>query len=349
MLPIDAEQGLKDIVNGFYDPLQKITDSMGVFKGYASAGQRRESICAAPVHDITDFKQSIDGLIHVKDNLNEWLKHWNDNKSKIRLNATGWNELCNATGLAGANNQCTDEKSAKTYFTNLFLQSNSDSTKMVSKLIGTSIHLEQILAEKNDVMPTVIDALDRLQKDKILSGEAFQKFSKYIRFFGMLADATTGEEVKGILESFTLPAVSFYLKRESGHHLMLSSYFGFAQNMNKKNEIDESNSGFFVPVGLEYTFDKKTFGMNYDGALSIMVSPFDFGYPVNLKLNGTSENIEFDEIVAPSITIAYGFKEYPIVVGFGVQKGAKLDGMDTEERVLLFVAFDMPLFSLFDL
>jgi methyl-accepting chemotaxis protein len=333
--PYGATQELEAIVNGFSNPLESITSAMGEFKKYASKANSRDSICAAPIADIDVFKQSINGLVNLKKNLQAWSVHWDKHKDKFNLSA---------------DQQSADLQSAKNEIVKGFEKINKQTSQLVSILEVTGRNLKQINSEQNDVMPTIIEALDLLQKDKVLSNDAFQKFSRYSRFFGMLADATSSEEVKGILQSFTLPAVSFYLKREEGSHLMLTSYFGFALNANQNDGVEKQNNGFFVPVGLEYTLDKKMLGWDYEGAISIMASPFDFGYPVNLKLNGTSEDFEFNEIVAPSVTISYGLKEYPLVFGLGVQKGAKVGpDLDTENRLLLFVAFDMPLFNLFDL
>ena len=77
-----------------------------------------------------------------------------------------------------------------------------------------------------------------------------------------------------------------------------------------------------------------------------MLSPVDFAYPVSLKLNGVEEDVELDEIIAPSISLAYGIKDYPVNIGIAFQKGKRFSVQNQEEkRILLFVAFDMPLFS----
>ena len=180
--------------------------------------------------------------------------------------------------------------------------------------------------------------------------QALWQLSKHIQFFALLSDANTADEVKGILSTFALPQTGFWQKRDSHSHLMVTSYFGAAYNTQSAT-IDEANSknhnnGFYVPVGLEYTFDKDWLGLN-EGAVSLMVSPFDFGYPINLKLNGIEQDFEVDEIFAPSISISYGLQKWPLVLGVAYQKGAKFSAdSDSENRTLLFVAFDMPLFNL---
>lgn len=176
------------------------------------------------------------------------------------------------------------------------------------------------------------------------------KLSKHIQFFALLSDANTADEVKGILSTFALPATGFWQKRTPEPHLMVTSYFGAAYNMKSNvlpgSESNNHNNGFYVPIGLEYTFDRDLLGLS-EGALSIMLAPFDFGYPINLKLNGIEQDFEVDEIFAPSLAVSYGLQKWPLVVGVAYQKGAKFDEQaSSESRMLLFVAFDMPLFNL---
>ena len=80
----------------------------------------------------------------------------------------------------------------------------------------------------------------------------------------------------------------------------------------------------------------------------IVIEPFDFGYPVTLKFNGVTENLKLEDVVAPAAYFTFGFKDYPLNVGLGYQRGAKIQGvMEAEKRILLFIAFDMPLFTLY--
>ena len=74
----------------------------------------------------------------------------------------------------------------------------------------------------------------------------------------------------------------------------------------------------------------------------------DFGYPVSLKLNNVDDEVDLNQIVAPSLSVAYGFRNYPVVVGATYQKGRKdLRSNEFEDFSFLFIAYDMPLFTLF--
>ena len=67
---------------------------------------------------------------------------------------------------------------------------------------------------------------------------------------------------------------------------------------------------------------------------------------LHAEVAGLEEDIELDEIAAPSISLAYGIKDYPVNIGIAFQKGKRYANQNQEEkRVLLFMAFDMPLFA----
>lgn len=96
-------------------------------------------------------------------------------------------------------------------------------------------------------------------------------------------------------------------------------------------------------MGIEWNY-----GREDGGSWSIMLSPIDMAYPVNLKLHGIEDEVELDELVAPSITFAYGFADYPVNVGIAYQRGRTLDDVgESEEGYLIFLSFDMPLLQLF--
>ncbi|MBV1911946.1 MAG: hypothetical protein KUG78_21835 [Kangiellaceae bacterium] len=189
----------------------------------------------------------------------------------------------------------------------------------------------------------------------------FDRLTRHILFFASIADANSASEVKSILKNYTLPSVSFFEKRKEGNHFMITSYLGLAYNLNEEQQAVKTNNGLFAPIGLEYTRGVDWLNGNIRSA-SIMVSPVDFGHPINLKLNDIEKDFELDEIVAPSLTFALGLKDYPLTLGLGYQKGRSLTASSaitngvpsdsnntthqTENRFILFFAFDMPLLNL---
>ncbi len=183
--------------------------------------------------------------------------------------------------------------------------------------------------------------------EKILSEKEFERLSRHVRFFAEVADADTAEDVKSVLTNYTLPSVSFFEKRRGGEHFMITSYLGLTANIDEDDDVDDANDGIFAPIGLEYSYGG--LGWGWFDSISVMASPFDFGYPVNLKLSGTEDKFEFDEVIAPSLTFALGVRDYPLMLGLGYQRGREIEETgQTEDRVLLFVTFDMPLFNLYN-
>ena len=188
-------------------------------------------------------------------------------------------------------------------------------------------------------------SLELLEDSSAFSASSFGRLRNSVMFFASIADASDKEGVKAILTAYTLPAVSYAEKRKQGAGIFVSAYFGMAAaDFDDQGSSEEaSGSGLFAPVGLEWNY-----GTEDGGSWSIMLSPIDMGYPINLKLNGIEDEVELDELIAPSITFAYGFADYPVNLGIGYQRGRTLDDVqEAEEGVLLFLSFDMPLLQLF--
>lgn len=224
-------------------------------------------------------------------------------------------------------------------------------TKMA---VYTSTTLTNVFDEKKQSNESLtlflLELMTQVANDnpELLTNSTYVKTTKYILFFAELADASDDVEVTNILKTYTLPPVSYYKKREAGRHLMVTSYLGVNVNLGSDDFGMESDSDInvFAPIGLEYTFG--WWNRSYIDSLSIMIAPVDFGYPISLKLNGIEEDVELDELIAPSITISAGAKDIPLTYGVGFQSGAKIRNTNQEEnRVFLFIAFDMPLMDLF--
>lgn len=206
----------------------------------------------------------------------------------------------------------------------------------VQKAKAAKTHAEQVLLAiqlLRDVAPAEND-------------ELIQSLRRHVLFFAEVADAKKKEQVKAVLEEYTLPPVSFGTKRDKyKNHVMLSSYFAYgAGKVIQSDDIErKNNKGLYVPVGLEWSH-----GFGNRSSVSVMVAPFDFGYPVSLRLNGVSEGVKLSDIVAPSAALSFGWPDYPVALGIAYQRGRKDPTTGTvEKRVMLFIGFDMPLYSLF--
>jgi hypothetical protein len=205
--------------------------------------------------------------------------------------------------------------------------------------------LRDLLDEQQSSMDRALVALELLEDSGLFKPASYERLNRSVLFFVAIADAQDKDAVKATLQAYALEASSFTEKRKPGRSYFISSYLGIASadpDMHGSS-AEESGSGLFVPVGVEYNR-----GSSSGHSWSLMFSPFDMAYPVNLKLNGIEEKVDLDEIVAPSITIAYGLEDYPVNIGIGYQRGRMLeDTGKAEERLLLFISLDMPLFRLY--
>ena len=205
--------------------------------------------------------------------------------------------------------------------------------------------LRGLIDDEQPYTDRALVALELLQDSDQFDNNRMERLRRSVMFFVSIADAEDKDAVKSILEVYTLPAVSYAEKRRLGDGFFISSYLGLgvADTDVHGSQEEASGDGLFVPIGIEYNV-----GRARGDSWSVMLSPIDMAYPVNLKLSGIEEDINFDELIAPSLTLAYGFREYPINIGVGYQKGRKLDDVDkSEEKWLLFVTFDMPLFRIY--
>ncbi len=176
----------------------------------------------------------------------------------------------------------------------------------------------------------------------------FEHYKKFALFFTQLSEASDAEEVNTILRAFTLPPVSFGIKREPRRrHLTVSSYLGFTGGFESKDngskKFDNSYFGLSAPIGLEWSF-----GFHKTGSFSLLGSILDFGSAVNSQLYDTESNARLKDLVNPGVFLVYGLKKLPIAVGAGYYKGKGIRISSLEEHHFsMFVAFDMPLFVLY--
>jgi hypothetical protein len=205
--------------------------------------------------------------------------------------------------------------------------------------------LRTLIDEQRSYTDRALVALELLEESDLFAPASYERLNRSVMFFVAIADAEDKSAVKATLQAYALEATSFSEKRKLGTGYFISSYLGAAAADAEMHgsSAEDSGSGLFVPIGVEYNR-----GFDDGDSFSLMFSPFDMAYPVNLKLNGIEEDVDMDEIVAPSITFAYGFEGYPLNIGIGYQRGRRLeDTGKAEERLLLFISLDMPLFRLY--
>ena len=192
----------------------------------------------------------------------------------------------------------------------------------------------------------IIDAMNILLPD---DRSASRRFKRNFYFFAQLAAENNATKVKDILNYYANEPVSYGIKREKDEtHWLITSYFGVG-TMHMINHFEDKREkmdtrGLFVPVGIEYTW-----GHSPDywiSSTSIMAAPLDFGYPVTQIIDGSEEKFKFEQIVAPSLVGALGIHDYPVAIGAAFQFGKQLANGEAEQRAIVFISYDMPLWTL---
>src|SRR5574341_896732 len=128
--------------------------------------------------------------------------------------------------------------------------------------------------------------------------EYYSQFKQYALFFAQISNAKSSDEVKEILKAYTLPSVSFGVKRKPReNHFSISSYLGVAAGAETtyQNTVDKNINyyvGLIAPVGMEYSW-----GLKSKSSISLFAGVFDFGAAVNAQLYGSSETIDRKSVV----------------------------------------------------
>ncbi|MES0491220.1 MAG: hypothetical protein ABUK01_14595 [Leptospirales bacterium] len=197
---------------------------------------------------------------------------------------------------------------------------------------------------------------DSKQKNRDLANKIMvelDNYKKYLLLFAQMADATTREEVKQALKAITMPDVSFASARAPGFHIFISGYLGVAYGYGPLNITDASkrtNSGFlFAPVGIELVWGLAG-KCGRGSSLGILLSPFDFGNPVNTVIFDDNKTFTYTDIISPGVYLQWGLKDIPLAIQLGLNR-RPVTGTDVknhyENRLIIAVTMDMPLFQLY--
>jgi len=337
-IPLSASPKVRNVINGFYTQFNEFRDELINFnKKLINYSDPCSNV--KPTEEI--FKANVNDLKSAYKGLELWIKHIQQYKNNITVDVRAIEAACKTDSslkVCRIKNKVFSE-----YIPEIKKQLEKPVVKAVGYVLITAKYINNIQKRKT-ATGKVVEAFKVIKEEDLETNEKLKKIKYYALFIAQLADADSADSVAGILKEYTLPVTSFLSKREPRKtSFMITSYFGYAAGrIENKDKVTSSNtSGFYVPVGFEYNV-----GLTRGGAISVMLSPFDFGYPISLRMNGENTGVDLEDIVAPSISVAYGVKDYPMNIGVAYQKGKKT-GLNTEqeERLMLFVAFDMPLFS----
>jgi len=322
---------LRDLINGFYDGavdlrdlLLKIDEKLNI----------QDTLCSVPTVTMQDIKELAHDTRNALNKLNKWKDHIEKNKALLSVDVE---KLKNDCQRNPGNALCGErDKLLSTQLPGVAADMSDKAATVVTTADALERYVENISRADSNTAKALI-AVRFLETHKAFGDKVLGKFKRHILFFAELSDAGSTEQTKEILEAYTMPPVSFAVKRERyKNHVLLSSYLGYAYGkvVNAGTFTEDNRKGIYAPVGLEFSR-----GLGGGASVSLMLAPFDFGYPITLKLNGIKQNIDFNEIVAPSTVISYGFANYPLCVGAAYQRGRKATTAGTaEERVLFFIA-----------
>lgn len=336
-IPIGATKNTKDLINGFYDVFNAVRDGL---IGFNKKLIDYSDVCSEdrPVKD--DLINEISALKGTYANLDKWVAHIDRHKSKIIIDIDAINADCkidSTSSVCGIKDLVFEEMVPK-----LKAAFEKPVVKAVAGVVILNKYINDI-KDRDTSTGKVVEAFKVIKDKKLEDSQTLKKLKHYLLFIAEVADSEEPGQVQDLLKEYTLPVTSFIEKREPGNKsFMISSYFGYGAGDVLNDDVSSDNaSGFYIPVGLEYSM-----GLRNKSSVSFMLSPVDFGYPVSLKLNGVVEDLELEDIIAPSFSVAYGIRDYPINVGVAFQKGRFISPQDKEEkRVMIFVAFDMPLLA----
>lgn len=340
VVPWPASEEPLAIINGFWNEANNLRDSfielnnsLVMFSDPTNIDEVSSQVLLKKARAIEDAFKDLDKL----------LAHISKYKKQLRINKDQLEQLCASDPSLYF---CLKTDPAAAADLHAIMQGLEGPLQAVlSKAIRLGTYLQDV-AGVDTYTERVILSIRFL--DDIGLGDKIDiaKFKRHILFFARLADIDSADEVEAILVEYTMPPVSFFVKREERTtHVLVSAYLGYAggDTFSTEGAGSENDHGIIAPIGLEFSR-----GIGKGGSVSLLLAPVDFGYPVTLKLNGLEEKLSFSDIFAPGVYLSYGIPDYPLTTGFAYQRGRQIEATgDVENRVLFFIAFDMPLWTLY--
>ena len=340
ILPFPKNEAVNKKINAFYKAYSLNSDaiesSIKFFKLFEG-----KKLCETPVISSDELERHVKTILSLKDNLEAVKQAFREHRDVLVLK--------------NKNGPLNNKNEIEAYVESLLKVVINDADKrnrfFDKESIRQAIQLEKNLTSLKELLNAfkdkeashtdkAIKTLIEIEKYAEDSEEEFAKLKKYVLFFAQVSDADK-DGVTAILKAHILPSVSFYEKRNKKNVWLIGAYLGVVGGSSEvpAGEDDGNNFGIFAPVGLEYSNGNKN-----SGSWSVMLAPFDFGYPVSLKLNGIDKDVNLDDIVAPAIVFSYGVPDLPLSIGLGYQRGRSfIATSDNEEKIFIHFSFDMPL------
>lgn len=209
-----------------------------------------------------------------------------------------------------------------------------------SKFKSTGLFFASLADASDKTADDVVAVLDSYIDDhdafiRKRSHTAYRSSFEHISF----DDQTNKVKKKGYI---SYCSGSFYLPCKDT--LFLSSYYGVSYINLAENSLEEREWNFraFGPVGIELKL------MTFRSApLTINLAPIDIGNYITNELKGGEYDAKFEDILAPSIFLAYSSRSKPFSILAGYQKGIKVDDNFETEGPFISIAFDLPIITIY--
>ncbi|MBK7872671.1 MAG: hypothetical protein IPJ74_19340 [Saprospiraceae bacterium] len=207
----------------------------------------------------------------------------------------------------------------------------------------------------------------------------YQRPQGFVRYFTLTADVVatdSPDRIKKVLEEVILPVGSFRVKRYSSSSVYISALVGVSAGAEWLDNPAVENKWAaqvspFVPIGIDFNWGSRKLLKNSTYTTrgtsnGVFLSVLDFGAVVsyrfqmdNNKGELTSTNlpsIKLEQLLSPGLFYTHGFRNSPIVWGFGAQLTPRLrDIIDAKDitidranafRFSTFIAVDLPVFAI---
>ena len=230
---------------------------------------------------------------------------------------------------------------------------NIDALGILPKLLALYDAVKVAKDSKNDLPITtvanystaIVDLINLASTDALNKDENFAKVKSYLLFFVSLADAKTSNQVTLIMQNFMLQPVSFGEIRNN-FHISISSYVGLYSSITTPNHYEDAGTAIYAPIGVQVSWPIGWIDCCMQ-SLGIMISPVDFGYPLSMKFKGSDNTATWNDVLNPSISIAFGAKKLPVNWGLAFQHvNQNIYNPNPGTRAMFFLSLDMPLYIL---
>ncbi len=207
----------------------------------------------------------------------------------------------------------------------------------------------------------------------------YQRPQGFVRYLSLAADvvaADSADRIKQILNEVILPVGSYRVKRYSSSSIYVGALVGASAGAEWLDNPGVSGKWAthvspFTPIGIDFSWGSRRLLRNAayttrGTSNSVFLSILDLGAVASYRFQMDDTNdrltssslptIKLEQLMSPGLFYTHGFRNSPIVWGFGAQMTPRLrDIIDAKDitvdranafRFSMFLAVDLPLFTI---